>query len=243
VIDLAFTAEALGKLLAGVPLTLQLALLATALGAELALALAAMRISGIAALDAAARLYVFAFRGSPLLVQIFLIYYGLGQLRAVRLSVLWPFLRQPYWCAVLALTLNTAAYASEIIRGGLLSVPRGEVEAARACGMSRSLAFRRIVLPLAIRQALPAYGNELVLVVKATSLASIITLMEITGIAAKLISETYRVIEVFVVAGAIYLAINFALTRMLMAIEYRLTPHLRPASTPTWVPHGRGEAA
>jgi octopine/nopaline transport system permease protein len=243
VIDLAFTAEALGKLLAGVPLTLQLALLATALGAVLALALAAMRISGIAALDAAARLYVFAFRGSPLLVQIFLIYYGLGQLRAVRLSVLWPFLRQPYWCAVLALTLNTAAYASEIIRGGLLSVPRGEVEAARACGMSRSLAFRRIVLPLAIRQALPAYGNELVLVVKATSLASIITLMEITGIAAKLISETYRVIEVFVVAGAIYLAINFALTRMLMAIEYRLTPHLRPASTPTWVPHGRGEAA
>lgn len=242
-IDLAFTAEALGKLLAGVPLTLQLALLATALGAVLALALAAMRISGIAALDAAARLYVFAFRGSPLLVQIFLIYYGLGQLRAVRLSVLWPFLRQPYWCAVLALTLNTAAYASEIIRGGLLSVPRGEVEAARACGMSRSLAFRRIVLPLAIRQALPAYGNELVLVVKATSLASIITLMEITGIAAKLISETYRVIEVFVVAGAIYLAINFALTRMLMAIEYRLTPHLRPASTPTWVPHGRGEAA
>jgi octopine/nopaline transport system permease protein len=243
VIDLAFTAEALGKLLAGVPLTLQLALLATALGAVLALALAAMRISGIAALDAAARLYVFAFRGSPLLVQIFLIYYGLGQLRAVRLSVLWPFLRQPYWCAVLALTLNTAAYASEIIRGGLLSVPRGEVEAARACGMSWSLAFRRIVLPLAIRQALPAYGNELVLVVKATSLASIITLMEITGIAAKLISETYRVIEVFVVAGAIYLAINFALTRMLMAIEYRLTPHLRPASTPTWVPHGRGEAA
>jgi octopine/nopaline transport system permease protein len=243
VIDLAFMSEALGKLLAGVPLTLQLALLGTALGAVLALALATMRVSGIAALDAAARLYVFAFRGSPLLVQIFLIYYGLGQLRALRLSVLWPFLRQPYWCAVLALTLNTAAYASEIIRGGLASVPRGEVEAARACGMSRSLAFRRIVLPLAIRQALPAYGNELVLVVKATSLASIITLMEITGIAAKLISETYRVIEVFFVAGAIYLAINFALTRVVTAVEYRLTPHLRPASTPTWVPPGRGEAA
>ncbi|HXP76073.1 MAG TPA: ABC transporter permease [Stellaceae bacterium] len=226
--DLAFMSEAWGKLLAGVPLTLQLALLATALGGALAVALAAMRVSGIAALDAAARFYVFAFRGSPLLVQIFLIYYGLGQFRAVRLSFLWPFLREPYWCAVLALTLNTAAYASEIIRGGLLSVPRGEIEAARACGMSRSLAFRRIILPLALRQALPAYGNELILMVKATSLASIITLMEITGIAAKLVSDTYRVIEVFVAAGALYLAINFALTRIVMAVEYWLTPHLRP---------------
>jgi octopine/nopaline transport system permease protein len=228
VIDLAFMSEALGKLLAGVPLTLQLALLATTLGAVLALALAAMRISGIAALDAVARLYIFAFRGSPLLVQIFLIYYGLGQFRAVRLSFLWPFLREPYWCAVLALTLNTAAYASEIIRGGLLSVPRGEVEAARACGMSRSLAFRRIILPLALRQALPAYGNELILMVKATSLASIITLMEITGIAAKLVSDTYRVIEVFVAAGALYLVINFVLTRIVMGVEFWLTPHLRP---------------
>lgn len=224
--------EALRKLLAGVPLTLELALLATTLGAVLALLLALMRASGNVVLNGAARLYVFAFRGSPLLVQIFLIYYGLGQFRAVRLSVLWPFLREPFWCAVLALTLNTAAYASEIIRGGLAAVPHGEIEAARACGMSRTLAFRRIVLPLAIRQALPAYGNELVLMVKATSLASIITLMEITGIAAKLVSDTYRVIEVFVVAGALYLAINFVLTRLVMAVEYRLMPHLRPAPAP-----------
>jgi len=222
-------AEAFAKLLAGVPLTLQLALVSTVLGALLALALATMRVSGIAALDAAARLYVFAFRGTPLLVQIFLIYYGLGQFRAVRTSVLWPFLREPYWCAILALTLNTAAYASEIVRGGLVSVPPGHIEAARACGMSHLLAFRRIVLPLALRQALPAYGNELIIMIKATSLASIITLMEITGIAAKLVSETYRVIEVFVVAGTLYLAINFVLTRLVMALEYRLTPHLRPA--------------
>jgi octopine/nopaline transport system permease protein len=235
--------EASRKLLAGVPLTLELALLATVLGAALALGLALMRASGVAALDAAARLYVFAFRGTPLLVQIFLIYYGLGQFRAVRLSVLWPFLREPYWCAVLALTLNTAAYASEIIRGGLAAVPHGEIEAARACGMSRRLAFRRIVLPLVLRQALPAYGNELILMVKATSLASIITLMEITGIAAKLVSDTYRVIEVFVVAGALYLAINFVLTRLVMAAEYSLTPHLRPAPAPaTTALGGRGAA-
>lgn len=235
--------EALTKLVAGVPLTLQLALLATALGAVLALALAAMRVSDVAALDAAARLYVLVFRGSPLLVQIFLIYYGLGQFRGVRTSVLWPFLREPYWCAVLALTLNTAAYASEIIRGGLLAVPHGQVEAARACGMSRGLAFRRIVLPLALRQALPAYGNELIIMIKATSLASIITLMEITGIAAKLVSETYRVIEVFSVAGALYLVLNFALTRIVMAVEYRLTPHRRPPPVPSRSVLAAGDAA
>jgi octopine/nopaline transport system permease protein len=235
--------ETFEKLLAGVPLTLQLALLSTALGAAIALPLAAMRVSGIALLDAPARLYVFAFRGTPLLVQIFLIYYGLGQFRAVRSSMLWPFLREPYWCAVLALTLNTAAYASEIIRGGLRSVPHGQLEAARACGMSRHLAFRRIVLPLALRQALPAYGNELVIMVKATSLASIITLVEITGIAAKLVSETYRVIEVFVVAGALYLAINFMLTRLVMAAEYRLTPDLRRSPAPAAVVLDRGGAA
>jgi octopine/nopaline transport system permease protein len=221
--------EALTKLLAGVPLTLELALLATALGAVLALALAAMRVSGVAALDAAARLYVLVFRGSPLLVQIFLIYYGLGQFRGVRTSVLWPFLREPYWCAVLALTLNTAAYASEIIRGGLLAVPHGQVEAARACGMSRFLLFRRIIFPIALRQALPAYGNEIILMVKATSLASIITLMEVTGIAQRIISETFRAVEVFICAGAIYLVINFLISRAVAALEHHLSPHLRRA--------------
>src|SRR5262249_38108012 len=155
------------------------------------------------------------------------IYYGLGQFPAVRSSLLWPFLREPYWCAVLALTLNNAAYASEIFRGGILAVPSGQIEAARACGMSRLLLFHRIVLPLAIRSALPAYGNEMISMVKATSLASVITLMEVTGIAAKLISETYRAIEVFVLAGAIYLVLNFALTRLIMLAEHRLTPHLR----------------
>jgi octopine/nopaline transport system permease protein len=128
---------------------------------------------------------------------------------------------------VLALTLNTASYSSEIIRGGLQSVPSGQIEAARACGMSRLLLLRRIVLPLAIRQALPAYGTEIILMVKATSLASIITLMEISGLAAKIISDTYRAIEVLIVAGAIYLAINFLLTRLVQFVDHRLTPHLR----------------
>ncbi|MDO3433675.1 ABC transporter permease [Rhizobium sp. CBN3] len=225
--DWQFLNETFVSLVSAIPLTIELAVTSICLGAILAMLLALARLSGVAVLDWFARLYVFVFRGTPLLVQIFLIYYGLGQFPAIRHSVFWPFLRDPYWCAVLALTLNTAAYASEIIRGGLLSVPHGQIEAARACGMHRFLMFRRIVLPLAIRQALPGYGNEMISMVKATSLASIITLMEVTGVAAKIISETYRAIEVFVVSGAIYLALNFLLTRLIQFAEYRLSPHLR----------------
>lgn len=230
--DTGFLGDTFLSLLGGVPLTLQLAASAIVAGGVLALLLALARLSGIWPLAAAARCYVFVFRGTPLLVQIFLIYYGLGQIHAVRTSVLWPFLRQPYWCAVLALALNTAAYASEILRGGLLSVPHGQVEAARAYGMRPLTVLRRVVLPLAIRQALPAYGNEMISMVKATSLASIITLMEITGIAARIISDTYRAFEVFACAGLLYLAINFAMTRVLAAVEHRLSPHLRPAAAP-----------
>jgi octopine/nopaline transport system permease protein len=228
--DLAFMRDTFVSLLAGVPLTLNLALTSLALGAIVAMLLALMRMSGLAVLDAIARSYVFVFRGTPLLVQIFLIYYGLGQFRpTLQEWGLWGFLREPYWCAVLALTLNTAAYASEIIRGGLQAVPHAQVEAAQACGMSGFLLFRRIVFPIAVRQALPAYGNEIILMVKATSLASIITLMEVTGIAYKLISQTFRAVEIFIVAGAIYLILNFLVTRAIYVLEWWLTPHLRHA--------------
>jgi octopine/nopaline transport system permease protein len=227
--DFDFLLEALQTLLPGVPLTLELAAIAVALGGLLALPLALLRMSKLRLLNWPARAYLFVFRSTPLLVQIFLIYYGLGQFREVRSSVLWPILREPWWCAIIALTLNTAAYSSEIVRGGLLSVPFGQIEAARAAGMSRWRALRRIVVPQAFRQALPGYGNELILMIKATSLASIITLMEVTGLAAKLISESYRAIEVFIVAGAIYLAINFALTRLVQFLEDKLNAHLRPA--------------
>ena len=241
--DFTFIFETFETLVGGLPLTLSMAAISISAGTILAISLAVFAVFGGSTGKAFANGYVFVFRGSPLLVQIFLIYYGLGQFRpALQAWGLWPILREPYWCAILALTLNTAAYASEIIRGGLLSVPHGQVEAARACGMSRLLIFRRIVLPLAIRQALPAYSNEVISMIKATSLASIITLMEITGIAAKIISETYRAIEVFVVAGAIYLVINFILTRLVILLEHRLTPHLRPVSHPV-ITASQGEAA
>jgi len=234
--DFDFLGKTFVALLGGVPLLLQLAAFSIAAGAVLAVVLALMRLSGNAFLDALARGYVFVFRGTPLLVQIFLIYYGLGQFPEIRQSFLWPFLRQPYWCALLALTLNTAAYSSEIIRSGILSVPFGQIEAARACGMSRSLVFRRIVVPQGLRVALPAYGNEIILMTRATALASVITLMEVTGIASKIISETFRAVEVFVCAGAIYLMINFAISRGIAGLERRISPQLARMPAATAVP-------
>lgn len=231
-IDLPFLLEAASRIAAGVPLTLQLAAISVAVGLVLAVLLAGMRLSRILPLDLVARAYVFVFRGTPLLVQMFLIYYGLPQFRELRFTWLWPFLREPYWCAILALTLNTAAYASEIVRGGLQSVPFGQIDAARAGGLSGLRLFRRIIAPIALRQALPGYTNEIILMIKATSLASIITLMEVTGLAHKLISESFRAVEVFIIAGSIYLLINFALTRAALALEWWLSPHLRGAPHP-----------
>ena len=226
--DFAFLAETWLALVTGLPLTLRLAASAVLCGGLLALLLALMRLSGLAALDWPARAFVFAFRGTPLLVQIFLIYYGLGQFRpTLQAWGIWWFFREAYWCALLSLALNTAAYSSEIIRGAILSVPIGQIEAGRACGMGRLMLARRIVGPVALRQALPAYSNEIISMVKATSLSSVITLAEVTFIAQKLISQTFRAIEIFVCAGSIYLLLNIAVTRAILLLELRLSPHLR----------------
>ncbi len=226
--DFAFLGSTWLTLLSGLPLTLKLASGAVSCGFVLALAVAAMRVSGSRLLSGPAQAFVFAFRGTPLLVQVFLIYYGLGQFRPfLQEWGLWPFFRDAYWCALLALSLNTAAYSGEIIRGAIGSVPAGQIEAARACGMGRLTAARRIIGPIALRQALPAYSNEIISMVKATSLASIITLMEVTFIAQKLISQTFRAVEIFVCAGSIYLLVNVAITRAVWALEWWLSPHLR----------------
>jgi len=228
--DIAFLGDVFLSLIKGVPLTLQLAGTSIALGLIIALILAVTLHAGPPILVWPIRGFVTAFRGTPLLVQIFLIYYGLGQFRpSLQILGLWGFFREPYWCAILALTLNTAAYGTEIIRGGLQSVPYGQIEAARACGMPPWLVYRRVMLPIALRQALPSYGNEIILMIKGTSLTSIVTLLEVTGIAQQIISQTYRALEVFVCAGAIYLTINFLITRLLGAFEYWLSAHLRTA--------------
>jgi octopine/nopaline transport system permease protein len=232
--DFAFLQESLIRLLGGVPLTLQLGFSSLAIGLVLAISLALMMRSRVLPAAWFAHSYVFVFRGTPLLVQLFLIYYGLGQFRPFLQDVgIWWFFRAPYYCALLALTLNTAAYGAEIVRGGLQSVPAGQIEAARAFGMSGLTLFWRITAPIALRQALPAYGNEVILMIKATSLASTITLMELTGVAHKLVSESFRAIEVFLCAGAIYLAINFAITRVIALAEALVAPDLQQAKSPS----------
>jgi octopine/nopaline transport system permease protein len=219
--------KSIPKLLAGIPLTIELVLISLTTGFILALFVALMRISDNRLLNIVSRSYVFYFRGTPLLVQIFLIYYGLAQFDFIKSSFLWPFFRDAYWCGIFALTLNTGAYTAEIIRGGLQSVPFGQIESAKAMGMSGVLLYRRIILPIAFRQAIPAYGNEMILMVKGTSLVSTITLMEITGIARYIIAKYWTPVEIFLIAGVIYLVINYLVTQIVRIAEKRYTPYLQ----------------
>lgn len=226
--DIELIREAVPVLMKGLRVTATLTVLSVLIGFNLGLLLAVMRLSTNRFVSGFAKCYSTIFRGTPLLVQIFLFYYGLGQLSFVKdNAALWWVVSDGARCAVLALALNTAAYTSEILRGGLMSIPAGLVEAAQACGMSRVLRFRRIEFPLAIRQALPAYGNELVLVVKGTSLASTITVLEVTGYAKRLMSQTYAVLEVFAIAGALYLVTNLVLVALVRTLENRLSRHQR----------------
>jgi len=217
--------ETFPKLLSGLNLTIQLVTISLFIGFCLAIGLALLRLSNNTFLSFFAKTYVFYFRGTPLLVQIFLIYYGIAQFEIIRETFVWSFFKEAYWCGILALTLNTCAYSSEIIRGGIQSVPFGQIESAKSVGMSRFLLYRRIILPIAFRQALPAYGNEIILMVKATSLVSTITLMEVTGIARLIIAKTFSPVEIFIVAGLIYLTINFIITRLVNFCEIKLTPY------------------
>ena len=221
--------ETFPKLLSGLNLTIQLVTISLFIGFCLAIGLALLRLSNNLFLNFFAKTYVFYFRGTPLLVQIFLIYYGIAQFEIIRETFVWSFFKEAYWCGILALTLNTCAYSSEIIRGGIQSVAFGQIESAKSVGMSRLLLYRRIILPIAFRQALPAYGNEIILMVKATSLVSTITLMEVTGIARLIIAKTFSPVEIFIVAGLIYLTINFIVTRLVNYSEIKLTPYLRHA--------------
>ena len=214
--------ESFFKIIQGIPLTLQVVIIATILGFILAILVALMRISGRGILSIPAYYFVYLIRGTPLLLQLYFVYYGLGQFSFIRESFLWPILREPYWCGIITLTISTGAYSSEIIRGGIMSVSKGYLEASNALGMSKFMTFMKITLPITFRQALPAYGNELILMVKASSLISIITLMEITGIARTIISKTYAPVEIFLVAGSIYLFINFLIVMSVNFAENRL---------------------
>jgi len=220
------------KLLEGAWLTLELIALSGLLGMVLALPIALMRASKNAWLRALPFGYIFFFRGTPLLVQIFLIYYGASQFEVVKESFLWPVLKEPYWCAIIAFSLNTAAYSAELLRGAIQSIPKGEIEVAEALGMSKPLMIRRVVLPRAFGIVLPAYGNELLLMLKSSALASTITLLDLTGMARTIIARTYTPLEMFFAAGMVYLAIAALMIASFRFIEYRLNRYQYYRHTP-----------
>ena len=207
------------RLLEGAWLTLELVGIAVLAGLILAIPLGVMRSSRLAWVRALPYGYIFFFRGTPLLLQLFIVYYGLAQFPAVRQSVLWPFLRDPYWCALLTMTLHTAAYIAEIMRGAIHAVPVGEVEAARALGMSKRQALWRIILPRAARIGLPAYTNEVILMLKASAVVYTVTLYDIMGMAKTISSRTYEQMFFFVFAGVLYLIITIGLTWIFRGIE------------------------
>ncbi len=213
--------------LSGLEVTLELLAVSTLLGLALAVPIALARLSPNRLLSVPATGYAYFFRGTPLLVQIFIVYYGLPQFDAVRSSVFWPLLRDPLPCALIAFSLNMAAYAGEVVRGGILAVPNGEREAALAVGMGRALTLRRVVLPRAFRIALPALSNEVVLQLKATSLASTVTLIDLTGVGRRLAAKTYTS-EGLYVAGAVYIALTFLIARGFRLLEARLDGVGRP---------------
>lgn len=229
---LAFLSEHLGAFANGAVITLQYTAASCIVGAILAIPIALMRLSPRSWLYWTATVYVFFFRGTPLLAQIFLIYYGSGQFRhALESAGLWQFFREPWFCAILTLSLNTAAYSSEIFRGALQAVPSGEVEAGMALGMSPLQRLRFILFPRALAAAWPAYTNEVVYQVQATSLVSIITVMDITGVARVIASRNFAFYEAFVTAAAFYLAIVYLVVLLAKRVERRLHAHLSPVDS------------
>jgi len=230
--DVQLMIDSLPKLMEGAWLTMELVLLSLAIGFVLAVPLAIARTAKSPFLWMPVYGYIFYFRGTPLLVQIFLTYYGLGQFEIVRESIFWPLFREAYWCAIIAFSLNTAAYTAEIFRGAIQAVPAGEIEAARAVGMSKTLQYRRIILPTAFRMALPAYSNEFILMLKGSALASTITLLDLTGVARVIVSRTFAPYELFITAAVFYLIMTYAVTRGFKYVEWRLSSHMRPPPEP-----------
>lgn len=210
----------------GTWLTIQLVVISGVLGLLLAVPVALARLSENRVISGLAAGYSLFFRGTPLLVQIFLVYYGLGQFGVIRDSFLWPVLREAYVCALLTFSLNTAAYSGEIVRGGILAVPPGEVEAARACGMNTFTTYRLVILPRAFSICLPAYSNEVIILLKGTSLASTITLLELMGISRLAASDTYLPVQVFAIAGVIYYLLTLLITRLFTVLERRFNRYI-----------------
>ena len=212
-------ASSLPKLLSAAVITLKLLSVSLIIGLFIGLLFAILRLSKNSIINRFAYAYSYVFRGTPLLVQIFIIYFGLGQIEYLRTTFLWTILKEPYWCAIIAFALNTGAYTSEILRSAFQTIKPGIIEAGKSLGISSKVIFYKIQIPIAVRQSLPAYGNEIILMMKGTSLASTVTIMDLTGVAKYIISTTFKPIEVFIIAGGIYLFMTFIIHNVIKYLE------------------------
>ena len=212
----------------GLWVTIQLVTMALIIGLMLAIPIALLASSKNIYVKVLPKAFIYFFRGTPLLVQMFLIYFGFGQFEAIRESFMWPILREAYWCALIAFSLNTAGYTAEMLRGAIEQTSFGEIEAAKACGMSSATVYRRIILPSAFRRALPAYGNEVIFMLHGSAVAGVITIIDLFG-AARIVNSRYFVpFESYITAGLFYLVLTFTLIWTFKRLEHRWHAYLRP---------------
>lgn len=232
-LDISLIAANFDRFLYGVWMTLNLTFLSLILGGLLAIPMAIARASRHRLLNPIVWAYTYVFRGTPLLVQTYLIYYGVGQFEVIRQSWLWdPILSSAWWCALIAFTLNTAAYSTELLRGAIVDTPVGEVEAAIASGHSARGRLRRIILPSAFRRAIPAYSNEVIFMLHGSVVASTITLQDILGVGRWLNGRYYLAYEGFITAAGLYFLIVLAITFAFRAAERRYLRHLGRRAVP-----------
>lgn len=228
--DFALIIDNIGIYFNGLQNTVILVSISLVLGLILAVPLAILLNYGSTTVQWLIRAYIYFFRGTPLLVQMFLIYYGFGQFDLIKESFLWPFFKEAYFCALFAFTLNTGAYTAEILRGAIKATNHGEIEAAMAAGMSKFLMVRRIILPSAFRRALPAYSNEIIFMLHGSALASVITIIDITGAARIINSRFYSPYEAFLTAAVFYMTLTFIIVYLVKRLEIRWFAHLQPQS-------------
>ncbi|CAN7472843.1 ABC transporter permease [Rhizobium sp. LjRoot30] len=215
------------RYLSGLWVTASLVTLSIVFGAALSLPIAFARMSGNRVLNGIAYAYVYIFRGTPLLAQLYLIYYGLGSFRPQLESVgLWWFFREAWYCGLLSMTLNTAAYQAEILRGAIQSVPKGQHEGAQSLGLPPTVTFRKIILPQALIVALRPYGNEIILMIKGSAVVAVVTVLDLMGQTRYAFSRTFDY-QAYLWAAIFYLSIVEVLRHVWAAIEARLTRHLK----------------
>lgn len=224
--DFSLIIESLPIYFEGLWTTVWLVSLSLIIGVCIAIPLAIARNSKNYALSLPSWGYIYFFRGTPLLVQLYLIYYGMDQFFPVK-GTLWE---NAWFCALVAFILNTSAYTAEIVRGSINGLPKGEVEAARAYGMSVLQTYRRIILPSALRRALPAYSNEVIFMIHGSAVAGIVTIMDLTGAARLVNSRYYAPFESFLTAGLFYMSLTFIVLWCFKGAEKRFLRYLRPLS-------------